>query len=128
MVARKTPAVDVEKVVADWLKSRERAKRISRNTIAVGIVVLDHLRRQCPISPDDLFSKGGELRGSRSGLRDTLEGYQIPRTFLKEATTRQAHQDARLLAEELEFGKRLALLDADSREQRLPERHRSAGS
>jgi hypothetical protein len=111
--------LDVEKVVAEWLKSRERANRISRNTIAVGIVVLDHLRRQCPITPDDLFSKGGELKGSRSGLQDTLERYGISRKFLKEATTRQAHQDARALAKKLGYGKELALLDEESRKQQL---------
>jgi hypothetical protein len=119
VVVQKNAAVDVEKVVVEWLKSRERANRIARNTIAVGIVVLDHLRGQSPISPDDLFSRGGELKGSRSGLRDTLERYGIPRTFLKEATTRQAHQDARVLVEKLEYGKMLALLDRDSREHQL---------
>jgi hypothetical protein len=117
--ARRTITPDVEKIVAEWLKSRERGNRISRNTIAVGIVVLDHLRCQCPVSPDDLFSKGGELKGSRSGLQDTLERYEIPRKFLKEATTRQAHQDARVLAEKLEYGKGLALLDPASRERQL---------
>ena len=111
--------LNVEEVVAEWLKSRERSKRVSRNTIAVGIVVLDHLRSQCPTAPDELFSKGGELKGSRSGLPDTLERYGIPRKFLKEATTRQAHQDARILAEKLEYGKGLALLGRDSRELQL---------
>jgi hypothetical protein len=119
MPSQRHPKTDVEKVVAEWLKTRERANKISRNTIAVGIVVLDHLRRQSPLSPDDLFSKGGELKGSRSGLQDTLERYGIPRKFLKEATTRQAHQDARVLAEKMEYGTELALLDRDSRENQL---------
>jgi hypothetical protein len=119
VAAQKFPTPGVEGIVAEWLKTRERAKKISRNTIAVGIVVLDHLRRECPIFPDDLFSKGGELKGSRSGLRGTLERYGIPRNFLKEATTRQAHQDARALAEKLEYGKKLAVLAPGPREGEL---------
>jgi hypothetical protein len=119
VITQKPITPNVEGIVAEWLRTRERAKRISRNTIAVGIVVLDHLRRECPISPDDLFSKGGELKGSRSGLRDTLGRYGIPRQYLKEATTRQAHQDARALSEKLEYGKKLALLNAATREDEL---------
>lgn len=119
-MATQKPAIpSVEDIVAEWLTTRERARRISRNTIAVGIVVLDHLRRQCPTSPDELFSKGGELKGSRSGLPNTLERYRIPRKFLKEATTRQAHQDARVLAEELQYGKNLASLAPEERERQL---------
>lgn len=111
--------LNVEKIVADWLKSRERGNKISRNTIAVGIVVLDHLRVHCPTNAADLFSKGGELKGSRSGLQDRLQRYGIPRNFLKEATTRQAHQDARALAEKLQYGRSLALLDRPSREEQI---------
>lgn len=119
MVTQKPTTPSVEDIVAEWLRTRERAKKISRNTIAVGIVALDHLRRKCPLSPEDLFSKGGELKGSRSGLQDTLERYAIPRKFLKEATTRQAHQDARVLAERLQYGKNLALLSPGEKERQL---------
>jgi hypothetical protein len=119
VATKKSTTPTVEEIVAEWLRTRERAKKISRNTIAVGIVVLDHLRRQCPVSPEELFSKGGELKGSRSGLPDTLERYGIPRRFLKEATTRQAHQDARVLAEQLQYGKNLASLAPEEREHQL---------
>jgi hypothetical protein len=119
VATQKRAIPSVEDTVAEWLTTRERAKRISRNTIAVGIVVLDHLRRQCPTSPDELFSSGGELRGSRSGLPNTLERYGIPRKFLKEATTRQAHQDARVLAEKMQYGKNLALLAPEERGHQL---------
>lgn len=112
---------DVAKIVARWLKSRERSKKISRNTIAVGIVVLHHLRLRCPSSAAQLFSGGGELKGSRSGLPETLKLYAIPGKFLKEATTRQAHQDARVLAETLKYGQQLALLDPNLREHQLQE-------
>jgi hypothetical protein len=105
VVALKPPTVDVEQIVSAWLATCERAKKISRNTIAVGIVVLDHLRKQCPVSPADLFSDGGELKGSRSGLANILQRYGVPVKFLKEATTRQAHQDARALVEQLSYGK-----------------------
>ncbi len=121
MATQKPTTPSVEDIVAEWLKTRERAKRISRNTIAVGIVVLDHLRRKCPISSDELFSRGGELKGSRSGLPDTLGRYGIPGKFLKEATTRQAHQDARVLAEKLQNGKHLAQLSPEERERQLQE-------
>jgi hypothetical protein len=115
---RKAP-LEVVEVVALWLKSRERAKKISRNTIAVGIVVLDHLRRECPTRPDRLFSSGGELRGARSGLQETFRRYGIPPKLLKEATGRQAAPDARALAEALRYGQDLVPLDPTAREEQL---------
>lgn len=118
MGTRKAP-LEVVEVVALWLKSRERAKKISRNTIAVGIVVLDHLRRECPTRPDRLFSSGGELRGARSGLQETFRRYGIPPKLLKEATGRQAAPDARALAEALRYGQDLVPLDPTAREEQL---------
>ena len=112
----------MKKIVSDWLNARVRGGKISRNTIAVGIVVLDTLRQQCPITDSELFSKGGELKGSRGGsLSKTLERYGIPAKFLKEATTRQAHQDARQLAENLSFGKKLARMQPGLRDSELTE-------
>ena len=109
----------IREIVLHWLKTRVRAGKISRNTIAVGLVVLDQLLRQCPIEEEALFSKGGELKGSRSGLSGVFRRYGIPPRFLKEATTRQAHQDARILAEELKYGKILNKLSASAREREL---------
>ncbi len=119
MPPQKSSNLDVEKAVAEWLKSRERGNKISRNTIAVGIVVLDHLRRECPTSAAQLFSAGGELRGARSGLRELFRSYEISPNLLKEATGRQAAPDARALAEALHYGRDLAKLDQASREEQL---------
>ncbi|OQX26128.1 MAG: hypothetical protein BWK80_12045 [Desulfobacteraceae bacterium IS3] len=77
------------KIINSWINSCTRSDKVSRNTIAVGIVVLDHLRKSCPISRQDVVSKGGEIKGARSGLGAILEYYGIPSTFLKEITTRQ---------------------------------------
>jgi len=108
------------RTVRSWLRSCERNNKISRNTIAVGLVVLDRLTRSSPLKKEDLFSKGGELKGSRSGLPSLLESYGIPSKFLKEATTRQAHQDAQTLAEKLSYGRQLSRT-AESRHQELSE-------
>jgi Domain of unknown function (DUF4928) len=94
----------IRQIVQEWLDSRIRSGKISRNTIAVGIVVLDKLLENCPLT-EDIFSLGGELKGSRTGLSKLWVKYQIPEKFLKEATTRQAHQDARMLVERLDWGK-----------------------
>lgn len=115
------PPYSVNGIVGNWLASRTRGGKISRNTIAVGIVVLDKMKQQCPVEAGALFSGGGELKGSRSGLGVVLQRYGIPARFLKEATTRQAHQDARALVELLEHGKPLANLDASSRNTQLEE-------
>ena len=62
----------------DWLESCKRRGGISRNTVAVGIVILDHLRRECPIAKEKILSKGGEISGSRAGLHNILVKYGLP--------------------------------------------------
>lgn len=108
--------------LTEWLLSCTRRGDISRNTIAVGIVVLNHLRLKCPVDPTDVITPGGEIMGARSALRDTLESYGLPREkFLKEATGRQAGPDGKRLFEALEFGKSIAEIDQSTRDQFLRE-------
>jgi hypothetical protein len=71
------------------------------------MVLLDKLRERAPVSETDVFSSGGELKGSRNGLPLVLAKYGLPGKFLKEATTRQVHQDARKLIERLDYGRKL---------------------
>lgn len=99
-----------------WLDSCKRGGKLSRNTIAVGLVVLDHLRKNGPITRESVISPGGEIKGARSGLGDILEKYGIPRNYLKEATTRQAHQDGQRLFDLLEWGEKLQLVPENERE------------
>lgn len=81
--------------------------------------MLDHLLRKCPLTPREVFSEGGELKGSRSGLGKTLQRHSIPPKFLKEVTTRQAHPDARALMEMLEYGSPLARMDETTRTKHI---------
>jgi hypothetical protein len=108
-------------ILDNWIVSCTRSNKISRNTVAVGIVVLDHLRRNCPVSRQDVISLGGEIKGARSGLADVLSRYGIPSIYLKEATTRQVHQDGQRLFEQLEWGSKLAELTNAERERLLLE-------
>ncbi len=108
-------------ILSEWLDSCTRRGKIARNTVAVGIVVLDHLRRACPVSRDEVISQGGEISGARSGLGAILESYNIPSRYLKEVTTRQGHQDGQRLFEQFEWGKRLAGIPEDKREELLSE-------
>lgn len=108
-------------ILDDWLNSRTRNKKISRNTIAVGIVILDHLRGQCPATREDMISEGGEIKGSRAGLGNILEKYNVPRSYLKEATTRQVHQDGQILLNMLEWGNKLCALPDQEKENLLLE-------
>jgi len=113
-----------QRILREWLESCTRRGKISRNTIAVGIVVLDHLRRNCPVSRDDVVSQGGEVTGARSGLVRILESYGIPSTpkpYLKEVTTRQGHQDGQRLFEQFEWGSKLASLTNGDRDELLLE-------
>ena len=87
--ARLEPQLDITATIGEWLQACTRNKKISRNTIAGGLVLLDRLREKFPVSEHDLFSSGGELKGSRSGLPLVLAKYDLPEKFLKEATTRQ---------------------------------------
>lgn len=89
--------------------------------MAIGIVVIDHLRRSCPVSRGKVISQGGEVSGARSGLGTVLEAYGIPRSYLKEVTTRQGHQDGQRLFEQLEWGRRLAQIPEEERETLLLE-------
>jgi len=111
--------IDVVAVTQEWLNSRVRKGRLSRNTIAVGLVILDTLRRNCPLKRTDILSDGGEIKGSRSGLGKILTKYSIPAKFLKEATTRQSHQDGIALLETLRFGSTLGKLSQSTRDRDL---------
>ena len=108
-------------ILDKWLESCTRNKKISRNTVAMGIVVLDHLRRASPSSRDAVISSGGEVSGARSGLGKILEVYEIPSTYLKEITPRQGHQDGQRLFEQFEWGRNLAKLPEDERNELLLE-------
>jgi len=108
-------------VLTTWLDSCTRRGKVSRNTVAIGIVVLDHLRRSCPVSRDEVISQGGEVSGARSGLGAILESYDIPSSYLKEVTTRQGHQDGQRLFEQFEWGEMLIEMPEDEREELLLE-------
>ncbi len=110
---------ETRRILENWIKSCTRHGKISRNTVAVGIVVLDHLRRSCPLSHDEVISNGGEIKGARSGLGTILESYDIPASYLKEVTTRQGHQDGQKLLDQLQWGKELAEIPAKTRERIL---------
>jgi len=108
-------------ILSEWLESCTRDGKIARNTVATGIVVLDHLRHACPVSRDQVISQGGEVSGARSGLGTILESYDIPSSYLKEVTTRQGHQDGQRLLEQFEWGKSLAEIPEDERKELLLE-------
>lgn len=91
-------------ILSQWISSCTRSGKVSRNTIAIGIVVLDHLRRNSPVYRASVISNGGEIKGARSGLRFVLEKYGLPKDYLKEVTTRQAHQDGQRLFEAFRWG------------------------
>ncbi|CAG1013325.1 hypothetical protein ANAEL_04669 [Anaerolineales bacterium] len=103
-------------ILAAWLQSCTRNNKISRNTVAMGIVVFDHLKRNSPISRDNAISQGGEVSGARSGLGRILESYGIPSSYLKEITTRQGHQDGQRLFEMFEWGNKFARLTNQERD------------
>jgi hypothetical protein len=104
-------------VLQSWIGSCTRGGKISRNTIAVGLVVIDHLRKQPQLERDQVISSGGEIKGARSGLRKILERYGLPHDFLKEITTRQAHQDGQRLFEAFDWGRVFGGLEANARDQ-----------
>lgn len=111
-------------VLAEWLEScKGKGGAISRNTVAMGIVVLDHLRQGCPVDKSAVVSNRGEVAGSRSGLKKVLDKYGLPKdkVYLKEVTTRQGHQDGQRLFESLEWGRSLANLSAEKRDEYLTE-------
>jgi len=103
-------------ILAKWLESCTRSQKISRNTVAMGIVVLDHLRKNCPVSREMVISRGGEVTGARSGLVRTLKSYDIQDGYLKEITTRQGHQDGQRLFEMFEWGGKFSGLTEEERD------------
>jgi hypothetical protein len=104
-----------------WIKSCTRGNRVSRNTIAVGVVVLDHLQRRATVTRDDVVSQGGEIKGARSGLSSILVSHGIPASYLKEATTRQVHQDGQRLFEAFNWGLDFVSLPEEDRQQVIEE-------
>ena len=109
----------LQSALHEWLASCRRRGAISRNTVAVGIVILDHMRNQCPVQKESILSAGGEITGSRAGLRNVLVKYELPENYLKEVTTRQAHQDGQRLLESLGYGAKIASLSQGERDKRL---------
>lgn len=108
-------------ILAKWLETCTRNNKISRNTVAMGVVVFDHLKKNSPVSRDDVISQGGEVSGARSGLGKILESHGIPSGYLKEITTRQGHQDGQRLFEMFEWGNKFAKLTAKERDVLLLE-------
>lgn len=91
----------------DWLESCTRKGKLSRNTIAVGLVALHHLKtaENLPLRREAVLSKGGEIRQARGeGIKQILNDYGLGAGFLKEVTSRQAPQDGQRLFESLEWG------------------------
>ncbi len=110
--------VQAQQILSDWIASCTRNGTLSRNSVAVGIVVLDHLLVKGIVNPRDVISSGGEIVGSRSGLHQVLNkhGVDEPRKYLKEVTTRQAHPDGRRLFESFSYGEFFSGLDTVGRE------------
>lgn len=108
-------------VLAEWLETCIRHGKIARNTVAVGIVVLDHFRKACPVVRSEVISPGGEISGARSGLSKILDSYGIPTSYLREITTRQGHQDGQRLFDRFEWGRTLMGLPEHEREKLLLE-------
>jgi len=106
-------------ILAKWLETCTRNNKISRNTVAMGVVVFDHMRKNSPVSRDDVISQGGEVSGARSGLGKILKSHGIPSGYLKEITTRQGHQDGQRLFEMFEWGNKFANLTAKERDELL---------
>ncbi len=119
----KTDSVVLEsrRILNQWIASCTRGGKVSRNTVAVGIVVLDHMRHECPVKRDDVISQGGEIKGARSGLAKVLEAYGIPSAYLREVTTRQGHQDGQRLFEQFDWCRKLAGLTREERDKLLLE-------
>lgn len=108
-------------ILTDWLETCTRGGKLSRNTIAIGIVVLDWLRSAQVVSPEIVLSQGQEIRNARSGLKTVLEKYGVPGAFLKEVTTRQAPSDGRRLFEAYEWGLAFQDLESIDRESQIIE-------
>lgn len=102
-----------------WLAAcRRQGKKLSRNTVAVAVVVIDHILRAetLPVKEAKVFSAGGEVTGARGRtLRETLTRHGFPADYLKEVTTRQAPQDGRRLFEALGWGESLKSLNEEER-------------
>ena len=96
-----------------WLESCRRQGKLARNTVAMGIVVLDHLAAG-PRKKSDVVSAGGEIARSRNP-GPILTRHGIPAGYLKSCTTRQTHQDGQRLFEAFKHGKALADLPASDR-------------
>ncbi len=111
------PTDIITKELNPWLESCRNKGKIARNTIAVGIVVLDHLLKQCPLKKTDVLSGRGEIKGARgTSFQNTLSRYGISyEKFLREITTRQAHQDGQRLLDSLAWGEKLKAVPEPAR-------------
>lgn len=109
----------VLEALAKWIDSCAIKGELSRSNVAMAIVVLDHLRRKCPVERNEVLSPRGEVKGARSGLASILAKYNVPAGYLKEVTTRAGHQDGQRLFETLDYGRRLASLSDEERDHYL---------
>lgn len=101
-----------------WLQDCTRRGKLARNTIAIGVVAIHHIRAAAslPLERTEVVSKGGEIKLSRGArLNQLLKQYGIGESYLKEVTTRQGHQDGQRLLDALEWGGMFASLSETER-------------
>lgn len=117
--SKESVAKAAEAVIREWLQSCTRTEELSRNTIVVGIKILDSLRTTCPLPKNAIGSPGGEVKGVRSGLNKLLPKYGVPADFLRAATGRQAWHDAERLLDDLNEGEALVPMSPVERDEIL---------
>lgn len=66
----------------EWITSCTRKGKVARNTIAIGIIVLDHMRQEMPAVREQVLSPGGEIKDGQR-LFESLKWGEI---FLPLAT------------------------------------------
>lgn len=115
----KSKSFSLAETLDHWLLSCTRNKKISRNTVAMGIVVLDRLSQAHVLRREEAVSPGGEISGARAGLSKILARHGVPEKFLKEITTRQAHQDGQHLYNHLGYGKALTDFNESERKRQF---------
>lgn len=105
--------------VEEYISENGRGRQ-SRQWVAVGLVMIDHLRKHCPLARADYLSaEGGEIANTRSGLTAVLVRYGVPAEYLRQATSRSNLRFGERIAELLDYGKPLVGMTPQRRDECL---------
>jgi len=116
----RAPRISPRRVVDRWLDPLRRAGSVPRETVVVGLFILDSLREWCPVVPSEAVSASGKIVGADAGWHALAAKYGLAAPDIGQISW-QAHEAGQRLLQELDYGNVFAGLGPEARDAILLE-------